>query len=495
MLEAPEATGLSPEGNHHEHQHHREPPPNGVDIATLFATLDAVKDQPEIAKFQFRATQHVARRDPQPVASISGFHGAMQEMEHKHVTVVEADHPAVLVGRDHAPTPVEYLLHAIAACLTSGIANIAAARGVTLTRVSSTVEGDIDLLGILGLSDGTVRNGYQQIRVTFHIEGDADDETLREIVEQSRRRSAVYDALTKPTPVARSTWSPADRRRATSRPGPAATPGPGRPGPEGHPMSTIDTVVIGAGHAGLAVSRLLADAGREHVVLDRGRVAERWRTERWDSLHLLTPRWMTRLPAGGTPARDPDGFMSAGAARRPPRAVRRSFDAPVVSGATVRRLPPDRPGLRVAHGRRHLAGPPRRDRHRTARQAARPCGGRAPRHRVITGADYRNPTGCGRRRPGRRCLPSGVQIADELARSGRDVVLAVGRHTRMPRRYRGMDVYWWLEATGRLARTIDRCRTRPRPAESRPSSWSAAPARTPWRAPWTWRRCNVVACG
>ena len=93
------------------------------------------------------------------------------------------------------------MLHAIAACLTSGVANIAAARGVQLHKVKSTVEGDIDLLGILGLSDGTVRNGYQQIRVTFHIEGDADDATLRGLVEQSRRRSAVYDVLTNPTPV------------------------------------------------------------------------------------------------------------------------------------------------------------------------------------------------------------------------------------------------------------------------------------------------------
>ena len=115
--------------------------------------------------------------------------------------MVESDHPAVLVGTDDGPTPVEYLLHAIAACLTSGIANIAAARGVRLTHVSSTVKGDIDLLGILGLSGGAVRNGYEQIKVTFHIEGDADEATLRDIVEQSRRRSAVYDALTNPTPV------------------------------------------------------------------------------------------------------------------------------------------------------------------------------------------------------------------------------------------------------------------------------------------------------
>ncbi|MGZ4499656.1 MAG: OsmC family protein [Nocardioidaceae bacterium] len=173
---------------------------NGVDVGTLFATLDAVKGQNEIAKFQFRA-RNTWQSGTHSRTEFSGFHGAMQEMEHKHVTVVDADHPEVLVGNDNAPTAAEYLLHAIAACLTSGIGNIAAARGVTLHKVSSTVEGDIDLLGMLGLSGDSVRNGYQQIRVTFHIEGDADDETLRAIVEQSLRRSAVYDALTNPTPV------------------------------------------------------------------------------------------------------------------------------------------------------------------------------------------------------------------------------------------------------------------------------------------------------
>ena len=173
---------------------------NGVDVATLFATLDAVKGQNDIAKFQFRASNTWVD-GTHSRSTLSGFFGAGQEMQHKYETVVDADHPAVLTGQDYAPTPVEYLLHAIAACLTAGIANIAAARGVTLTKVSSKVEGDIDLLGILGLSDGTVRNGYEQIRVTFHIEGDADDETLRGIVEQSRRRSAVYDVLTNPTPV------------------------------------------------------------------------------------------------------------------------------------------------------------------------------------------------------------------------------------------------------------------------------------------------------
>jgi uncharacterized OsmC-like protein len=177
-----------------------ESPRNGVDTATLFATLDAVKGQHEIAKFQFRASNTWVSGTHNR-STLSGFYGAMQEMQHKHATVLDADHPAVLVGTDNGPTPVEYLLHAIAACLTAGVANIAAARGVDLTKVTSTVLGDIDLLGILGLSDGSVRNGYEQIKVTFHIEGDADDATLRSIVEQSRRRSAVYDALSNPTPV------------------------------------------------------------------------------------------------------------------------------------------------------------------------------------------------------------------------------------------------------------------------------------------------------
>jgi uncharacterized OsmC-like protein len=104
------------------------------------------------------------------------------------------------VGTNHGPTPVEFLLHAVAACITAGLANIAAARGITLRRVTSTVEGDIDLLGILGLSDD-VRNGYRQIRVHFDVDGDASPEQLRALVEQSRRRSAVYDVLVNGTDV------------------------------------------------------------------------------------------------------------------------------------------------------------------------------------------------------------------------------------------------------------------------------------------------------
>lgn len=172
---------------------------NGVDTATLFATLDAVKGNKEIAKFQFRASNTWVS-GTHSRSTIHGFHGAMQEMEHAQAHSFDADHPAVLVGADKGPTPVEYLLHALATCLTAGIANIAAVRKVNLSEVTSTVEGNIDLLGILGLGEGQVRNGFQDIKVTFSMKGD-DPAKLREVVEQSRARSAVLDVITNGVPV------------------------------------------------------------------------------------------------------------------------------------------------------------------------------------------------------------------------------------------------------------------------------------------------------
>lgn len=174
-------------------------PLNGVNTPVLMATINAVKQQPALAKFQFRATNRWVSGtcSESRIESFSGAGG-----EHKHVTefTYGADHPAVLVGEDRGPTPVEFLLHGLASCITAGIGNIAAARGVTLTSVQSRVEGDIDLQGILGLS-ASVRNGYQQIRIAFDIAGDAPESKLREIVEQARARSAVFDVLTNGVPV------------------------------------------------------------------------------------------------------------------------------------------------------------------------------------------------------------------------------------------------------------------------------------------------------
>jgi uncharacterized OsmC-like protein len=176
-----------------------DPIRNGVDTATLFATLDAVKQAPEAAKFQFRAhNQWVSGTHNR--GTINDFYGVGEERAHERTFVFDADHPAVLVGQDHGPTPVEFVLHALAACLTAGLANIAAARKVKLTEVRSTVTGDIDLNGILGL-DPEVRNGYQQITVHFTIKRDAPADNLREIVAQSQARAAVSDILTNQVPV------------------------------------------------------------------------------------------------------------------------------------------------------------------------------------------------------------------------------------------------------------------------------------------------------
>jgi uncharacterized OsmC-like protein len=170
---------------------------NGVDTRTLFATLDAVKQAPQAAMFQFRAhNQWVSGTHNR--GTIDDYFGVGEERAHERSFVF--DHPAVLVGTDHGPTPAEFLLHALAACLTAGLANIAAARKVKLTEVRSTVTGDIDLNGILGL-DPEVRNGYQQLTVHFTVKGDAPAEKLRELVEQSRARSAVYDVITNQVPV------------------------------------------------------------------------------------------------------------------------------------------------------------------------------------------------------------------------------------------------------------------------------------------------------
>jgi uncharacterized OsmC-like protein len=172
---------------------------NGVDTATLFATIDAVRDQPELAKFRFRTVQDWVS-GTQSEGRFPGFFGAGQEHTHVHPTVVRADHPAVLVGNDNGPTPAELLLNALGACLTAGIGNIAAARGIELKDVRCRVEGDIDLRGLLGIDD-SVRNGFGAVRVVFSVDGDADAERLARLVEQSVARSAVFDVLTHGTSV------------------------------------------------------------------------------------------------------------------------------------------------------------------------------------------------------------------------------------------------------------------------------------------------------
>ncbi len=174
-------------------------PLNGVNVPTLFATIDAVKENRELAKFQFRATNKW-ESGTHSRSTIKSYSGAGGDHEHVREFMVDADHPQVLVGDDKAPLPVELVLAGLASCLTSGIGNIASARGVELYSVESTIEGEIDVQGILGLND-EVRNGYQEIRIDFKIEGNAPQEKLEEIVMQSRARSAVFDVITNQVPV------------------------------------------------------------------------------------------------------------------------------------------------------------------------------------------------------------------------------------------------------------------------------------------------------
>jgi uncharacterized OsmC-like protein len=168
---------------------------NGVDTAQLFGTLDAIKGQPSLARFQFRARNRwIAGAHNQ--TTIRDFYAANQEdTSRAEEFVLDAGEPAILLGTDTGPNPAEYLLHALAACLTTSLVYVAAARGVRLTEVESTLEGDMDVQGALGLSDD-YRNGFEQIRVTFRVKGDAPEEKLREVVERAQRRSAVFDMVT-----------------------------------------------------------------------------------------------------------------------------------------------------------------------------------------------------------------------------------------------------------------------------------------------------------
>ncbi|MBV9002499.1 MAG: OsmC family protein [Solirubrobacterales bacterium] len=173
---------------------------NGVNTEELFATLDLLKAQPELGRFQFRAVNRWVD-GAHNRSTIKDFYAAGGEDRSRAQSfVIDAGEPAVLLGTDTGPNPAEYLLHALAACLTTSLVYVAAARGVRLSEVESRLEGDIDVQGALGLSD-EYRNGFERIRVSFRVIGDAPPEELRALVERARERSAVYDMVTNGLPV------------------------------------------------------------------------------------------------------------------------------------------------------------------------------------------------------------------------------------------------------------------------------------------------------
>jgi uncharacterized OsmC-like protein len=172
---------------------------NGVDVPTFVATLGAVSETPAIASFTFRA-KGAWQGGTHSRTTFTDYFGATAEQQHVQPHTIDGDHPTVLCGTDKGVTPVEMVLAALSACITAGIGNIASIRQVKLESVESSVEGDIDLNGILGLDDG-VRNGFAGIRATFRIKGDAPAEVLEQIVQQSIARSAVFDIITNGVPV------------------------------------------------------------------------------------------------------------------------------------------------------------------------------------------------------------------------------------------------------------------------------------------------------
>jgi uncharacterized OsmC-like protein len=173
---------------------------NGVDSEQMYGTLDAIKADPSLGRFQFRVANEW-QGGAHNRSTIQRFYGAGQEdASRERPFTLDAGEPAVLLGHDEGANPAEGLLHALAGCLTTSLVYVAAARGVRLTEVESTLQGDMDVRGALGLSD-EVRNGFSNLRVSFKVSGDAPPEKLRELVERAQARSVVFDMVTNGVPV------------------------------------------------------------------------------------------------------------------------------------------------------------------------------------------------------------------------------------------------------------------------------------------------------
>jgi uncharacterized OsmC-like protein len=172
---------------------------NGVNVEALIAAREALSNAPAAAQFKWRATNEW-KNGTHSHSTVEGFYGLGQEQHHKRKFSFDADHPEVFAAEDIGITPVEFVLVALASCLTGGIAAIAQHRNIQLRSVKATIEGDMDIQGILGI-DSDVRNGYSGIKVTYDIDADADREDIEALVAQSQKRSAVYDIVTNPTNV------------------------------------------------------------------------------------------------------------------------------------------------------------------------------------------------------------------------------------------------------------------------------------------------------
>ncbi|HKX76809.1 MAG TPA: OsmC family protein [Acidimicrobiia bacterium] len=176
-----------------------KPVDNGVNVQALLDARTALSETPQGAKFTWKAaTQWVNGTHSQ--SEVAGFYGLGGDQRHRSTFIFEADHPEVFAAEDNGATPVEFVLVGLASCLTAGVAAVAQNRGIQLNSVKASIEGDMDILGILG-GDPEIRNGFTDIRVHYEIDADATSEEIEAIVAQSQKRSAVFDVLTNPTNV------------------------------------------------------------------------------------------------------------------------------------------------------------------------------------------------------------------------------------------------------------------------------------------------------
>ena len=172
---------------------------NGVNVDALMGAREALTDAPAAAQFAWRATSEWVK-GTHTRASVKGFHGLGEEQQHRTAFTFDSDHPEVFASQDAGATPVEIVLVGLAGCLTAGVASVAQNRQIQLRKVSATLEGSMDLAGILGI-DSDVRNGLEDVTVRFDIDADATPEEIEALVAQSQKRSAVFDIVTNPTQV------------------------------------------------------------------------------------------------------------------------------------------------------------------------------------------------------------------------------------------------------------------------------------------------------
>ena len=394
---------------------------NGVNVQALLEAREVLKGAPEAAQFTWRASS-TWKHGVHSATTIQNYFGLGQEQQHKRKTTFEADHPEVFAATDNCITPIEYLLVGLAGCLTAGVASVAQNRGIKLNSVEATVEGDAR-----HPRDPRGRSRRPQ-RLQRH-QGD--------VHHRRRRLPAGHRGAGGPVAEAFGRVRCADESHQRD----------GR----GRLSERVTTVVIGAGHAGLAASHYLRARSIDHVVLERGEVANSWRHERWDSLRLLTPNWLSRLPGHRYDGPDPDGYMSMGEVVDFIERFAALAQAPVRTGTTVTSVRRADDGYLVRTGGGEIgcrtvvvaSGAYNRPTVPTF-SAAIPAS-----ITQLTPFDYRNPAQLS---PGGVLVvgasATGVQLAAELARSGRPVTLAVGEHVRLPRTYRGRDVLWWMLRSG-----------------------------------------------